>query len=308
MSRVKLDFTLGRKRIHFYRSLADSAKSGLSSLRALELTATYTNFLTIETLEGLRRQVQGGFAFSRAMRTYPDDFPSWQTEIVGVGETTGRMDAAFASIAESLEEQRSFILDMLPGLLYPLFLLHVAPFMLNATIYVNEGLAPYLWSVFLFLLWFYLPAGALTYVCATGKVQLRSLPFLSALAKVRFNRFLCAMMKAGVPFLKALDVAARAAGVPAKGPPPPEGASVVEHLRNYGIFSPEDLSHIANAELSGRISEALDRLSQEARKTWQAALKSIATMLPPLLYLIIALGLAYRIVGALRGYTNTSGL
>lgn len=302
-----MDLTLGRKRIHFYRSLADSARSGLTSLRALEQIAAYNTLLAPATLDGLRRQVQGGFTFSRAMRTYPDAFPSWEAEIVGVGETTGRMDAAFGSIAGSLEEQRSFILGMLPGLAYPLFLLHAAAFLLNGTVYMDRGLGPFLWSVFAFLLWFYIPAGALVYMHAKGLVKLRSLPFLSALSKARFSQFLCAMLKAGVPLLKALDAASRAAGVPPKGTQPSEGAGITERLKIYAVYSPEELSHITNAEVTGRIGEALERLSEEARQSWQAALKSIAAILPPVFYIIIALGLAYRIVSALRGYTNISG-
>ncbi|MBU2574218.1 MAG: type II secretion system F family protein [Elusimicrobia bacterium] len=307
MGSMDLNIGLGIRRINFYRLLADSARSGLSPLRALEMLAADRPFPSAATLEGLRRQVQGGFTFSRAMRTYPDDFPSWQTEIVGVGETTGRLDTAFGSVADALEEQRSFILSMLPGLLYPLFLLHLAPFLLNAPVAINQGLAPYLLLVFRFLLWFYIPAGALVLACSQGFVPLRSLPLLSALSKMRFNHFLSAMLKAGVPFLKALEVAARAADVPAKGPRPASGAGVLEHLRNYDIFSPDDLSYIGSAELSGRLGETLDRLAEQARQKWQAILKSISTILPPVFYLAIALGLAYRIFNTLHGYAIPSG-
>lgn len=302
-----MDFTLGLKRIHFYRSLADSARSGLTPLHALEQLSAYSTLLAPATLDGLRRQVQGGFTFSRAMRTYPDAFPAWEAEIVGVGETTGRMDTAFGSIAASLEEQRSFILSMLPGLAYPLFLLHIAPFLLNGAVYMERGTGPYLWSVFTFLLWFYIPAGAIAFMLAKGLVKLRSLPFLSALSKARFSQFLCAMLKGGVPLLKALDTAAGAAGVTPKGPQPPEGAGVAERLKVYAVYSPQELSHIADAEFSGRIGDALERLSEEARQSWQAALKSIAAILPPVFYLIIALSLAYRIFGGLRGYAGISG-
>ena len=50
------------------------------------------------------------------MRTLPEVFPVWQSEIVRAGEESGRLDAAFRSIAETLEERRSFVLSLLPGL------------------------------------------------------------------------------------------------------------------------------------------------------------------------------------------------
>jgi len=169
----------------------------------------------------------------------------------------------------------------------------------------NQGVQPYLMAVLGFLLWFYVPAAALAFVCSSGLVRLRSLPLLSALSRVRFSNFLCAMLKAGVPFMKALEIAADASDIPPKGPPPPQGASMAEHLRNYAVFSPDDLSHIETAELSGTMGEALDRLSEHSRQTWRATLKSITAMLPTFFYLAIALGIGYRIVSSLRAYVAT---
>jgi len=291
-----MDLTLGAGRIRFFRSLADSAQSGLSPLRALEIMAAGQTGLPAAALEDLARRVKAGGQFSEALQAHPEEFPAWQAEIVAVGESTGRLDVALLRVAEALEERRAFVMNLLPGLAYPLVVLHFAPFALNSSKIITEGAASYLASVALFLLWVYVPAGLLAWAWRKGWLPLKALPFASSVSKMRFCYFLAAMLKAGVNFSRALELSARAAGLEPKAGPPEPGASVLEHLRRYQVFSAEELARIEVAELSGKVDEGLSRLAEQARENWQATLRSLAALLPPLLYILIAAVLGYRIV------------
>jgi type II secretory pathway component PulF len=287
---------LGSGLIPLYRSLADSAKSGLPLAKALQILADGRPSIPAETLRDLLRQLELGYPLSRAMKAHPAQFPRWQAEMVAVGEATGRLDTAFLGIAEMLEERRAFALNFLSGMAYPLFIVHIAPFLLNTNLLMTGGFRGYLFAAVRWLLGFYVPVGLAAVLVKKGVVSRRDIPLGPLLSKIEFCAFLSAMLKAAVPHRTALELSASAAGIAAPQNPARNGETMLQCLKPYGVFTPDELARLEVAELSGTLDEDLHRLAVQSREKWQAAIKTVATMLPVFLYLLIATIVGYRIV------------
>jgi len=195
----------------------------------------------LSTLTSLAGSLRRAFFF-QALGEHPLDFPAWQVEIITVGEQPAASIRGFGRSREALEERRSFIFSLIPGLSYPIFLLHLAPFLLFAGKIVteNQGLPAYFSAVLKFFIPFYIPLILLACAWKSGVLSVAQRPGLSSLPKVQFSYFLSTMIKAAVPFNRALELSARAAGLEPVGGPARPGDSVLEHLRRYDIFRPKN--------------------------------------------------------------------
>ena len=299
--------------IRIFRSLGNSAQSGLSVLRALEIIRG----MQPRVLGALASDVRAGGGLAAAMRRQAWYFPSWQSDLVEVGETTGRLDAAFANIAEILEQRRAFALSLVVGLLYPLAILHAAPLFFCGSAVAKlftcgmaglpGALVEIAGCVLKFLLPFYLAVAAAAWAWFSwlkDSPLASRLPLLGIATKMRFCLGLASLLKAAVPLDKALSLAAASSGLAPQAGLGEEGAGrgVVERLRPLDLFSLDELAQLDVAEQTGNISSELSRIAEAARQTWQAALKAVGVMLPPVVYLVILLVIAYKIVGVWTGH------
>lgn len=298
---------LSGRQPRLFWSLADSLQSGLNAIQALEALAAGGPAWFSAALRRLRDELKRGTSLSEAMRREPRLFESWQCEIISVGELTGRLDEACRSIAEILEESRSFLISLLSGLAYPVVLLHLAPVILLAPKAFTEGVACYARAVLAALAALYLPAGAavLAYFgWLKDKGLAPRLPILGSLAKMRFCRYLSVMLKAGISLPKAMSMAAAASGWPQPGTGT-QGEALVSRLRRLGFFSPEELAQLDVAELSGRVDAELSRIGERSRLRWQAALKAAGVLIPLGAGLLIMALAAYRIIAFYLGYFDS---
>ena len=294
---------IGERPIEFFRSLANAAESGVPVTRAISILAQGRPPIHRSALEEIGAKLQAGVPLSEAMAARPDEFEPWQVEIVRVGESTGRLDSAAKTIAELLEERRTFMLDLLSGFAYPLFILHVAPFMIYGGLGFAQGAFVYFFAVARFLLCFYVPAGLVYYAAKSGGLASRPLPLLGSLRKAQFCYFLSALVRAAVPLRRSLELSTQAAGIPAPALSTP-GETVVGQLRRLSIFSEEELARIEIAEQSGKLDQDLGRLAAQSQEKWRAALKGVSRVLPAVLYLVIGLAVAFRIVAFYNNYFN----
>lgn len=296
-----MDLGLGAGQIHLYRSLANAAHSGVPLGRTLGVLTKASSGVSPETLRRVAAAVDTGAPLSTAMRAQPDAFPLWQVEFVAIGEATGRLDSAFLAVAKLLEDRRTFAMGLGSAAAYPVFIVHVAPFLLFGPKVVAEGLGAYLLSVAGFLACFWLPAGGLAWAASEGLLPRRRIPVAGPLLlKMHFCSFLAAMLKAAVPVRRALEVSASAAGVSAPAAPAQPGETLLDSIRRYGVFSDEELARIEVAELSGKVDEDLQLMSAELAEKLQATLKTAAAVLPAVFYLAVALFIGYRIVGSFQ--------
>jgi type II secretory pathway component PulF len=291
------------KRIRLYRALANACQSGYPAPRALRTFAAREGD---ERLAAMAAGIEAGKSFSDSMRGLPDLFPSWQVEVVAVGETSGRLDKSFGIIAESLEAARSFWLKLLPKLAYPLLILHFAPFAFHVSLVFSSGWTVYLLKVAWSLAPLYAAGAGVWWLASWVKARPGLLPYVplaGGFIRGRFAHYLALLVEAGVSFSKALTLASRAAGLPEDHPGLraaldrcAAGGSVLEGLRDLGLFRPEELDAIDVGEATGKLDRELDHLASAVRERNEAALATILYLAPALAILIVGLLLARRLM------------
>lgn len=256
-----------RKPLQFYRSLAAASAAGIGLLQGIEAAG---NTLDPELALNLKARLRRGESLADAMTHLPETFPEWESALVRVGETSGRLDLAFSMLSEILERRRNLCLGMLSRIAAPLLLIHLSPFILEAPVLVNQGVAVYSFAVFKILLRLYIPILALFLAWPWMQNSSFMSRFQRFDSKFRFCTCLIIMVKAGIPLNEALAVSCRAANQPAP-PADWEGReTIVERLTRLGIFSQEELSLLQVAEYSGKIEGTLIHIAEQAGTCWQS--------------------------------------
>ncbi|HAH06410.1 MAG TPA: hypothetical protein DCM05_07775 [Elusimicrobia bacterium] len=283
--------------IRLFRSLGDSARAGLSPASTLARLAEQEGE---GDLREMARRLEEGGTLSEAMRAFPRRFPRWQTELIAASEAAGRLDTAFYAVAESLEVSRRFWLGLAPKAAYPLLLLHFTPFAVYSMTLGLEGVGPYLFKVVLFLLPFYLLGGAAWWLLRSpdAEARLRRLPFARGWMKARFCRMLALLMRAGLNFPKALELALEAAGLSAGRSLDSAlgGAGFAETLGSLGLFAPTELDAFKTGELAGAYDRQLDVVASLTEERNEALLRTLAALLPPVIFIVVALFIASMIL------------
>lgn len=262
---------LSWKPIGFYRSLMQAAGGGVPLLQAVDLTAAEGLVEPGVALE-LKARLRRGESLSKAMSLHPDAFPTWQIEILRMGEATGRMDLAFAIVSDILETRRSYWLGLLARLAAPMLILHLSPIILSAPLWASAGFDVYGRAVLSALVRLDLPLLAL----ALSWPWLKNSPLLG-----RFRRFdsrhrffisLSSLIRAGIGLDEAIAISCSVSGHPR---PDDSGSkeSFVDRVARIGVLSGEELGLLRVAEFSGTLDTALGHLAERARQDWMSALK-----------------------------------
>jgi general secretion pathway protein F len=144
---------------------------------------------------------------------------------------------------------------------------------------------------------------------------LRLVPILGKarhyLALSRLAAALEALISAGVNIFEAWDLAATASGSPALRravaawkPRVVAGQMPSEAVRLCPLF-PETFANLyASGEISGKLDESLRHLNRLYNEDGSRKLNAFATWMPRLLYLLVALMIAYKIIQFYTAYFN----
>ena len=117
--------------IIFSRQLATMLQSGISILTALELLANQSEKSALqdvlnEVIEDLRQ----GQPLSTALAAHPHVFPSIYTRTIVVGEHTGNLEEVLRQMSTYLEKEEALSRKLRDAMIYPLFVIAVAIFVL----------------------------------------------------------------------------------------------------------------------------------------------------------------------------------
>ncbi len=291
-------------KIRLYRSLANSLRSGISIGQALtHFSAADDN----ELYASMARDVNQGTTLADAMRRRPAVFPAWHTEIVAVGENTGRVDQTLLSIASSLERTRKAWMGLLPKLAYPLLLVIFAPFALHASVWVMDSPGAFFLKVFSNLAGIF-GGGALVYYFGRDYLlrpeNLRRFPIARSILRAQVADSLSILVAAGVQFRRGLELAARAGGLSIADEGlrralalTEQGASALDVLTALSLFTPEELNCLESGEVSGNLDGELAHLSRVIRERNEAALNTLMSVLPVVVLLCVALAIAAKVIG-----------
>src|SRR5947209_8518629 len=110
----------------FSRTYSALIAAGVPMLQAIEITGRTAGNRVIEhAMEKVRESVKGGGSISAPMRAESDAFPTMVTQMIGVGEETGALEAMLSKIADFYEDEVAAALKALTSILEPLMIIIV---------------------------------------------------------------------------------------------------------------------------------------------------------------------------------------
>jgi type IV pilus assembly protein PilC len=258
-----------------------------------------------------------------------DWLPAFDLALIGAGEQSGRLDACFRLLADYYNDRARVIKQVISQLTYPVGLIHLAAFVFLivlpfAASQFNASLTLLFVKAALVLAPFYGAVALLIYATqskhgenwrARIEAFLRPVPVLGKarhfLALSRLAAALEALISAGVNIFEAWDMAATASGSPALRravaawkPQVVAGQMPSEAVRLCPLF-PETFANLyASGEVSGKLDESLRHLNRLYNEDGSSKLNAFATWTPRLLYMLVALVIAYEIIKFYTGYFN----
>jgi type IV pilus assembly protein PilC len=110
----------------FSRTYSALIAAGVPMLEAIEITGRTSGNKVIEkAMDAVRESVKSGGSIAAPMRGEPSAFPLMVTQMIGVGEETGALDAMLTKIAEFYEDEVAAALKVLTSILEPLMIMFV---------------------------------------------------------------------------------------------------------------------------------------------------------------------------------------
>ncbi len=310
------------------RDLSTLLGVGIPLIESLDvLIEQYTGALGTSLLR-LRDRVVAGSSLLSAMTEQPEVFDTLSLNMVEVGERAGNLDQVLNQLADFKERSLHLRDRVLTAMMYPLVVLLAAvcvttflmtvvvPTLLDNLLEANRPI-PWPTRVLRFgseLLtqhgWWLAIVGIVlgTLAVAWGrtaagrlwrdKIILR-IPVLGDMVRrqsiSRMAMVIAVMMRSGVEFLRAIDVAGRSAGNRVLETALLESARGIEtgqemgpSLKQSGVFPPVVVQVFTVGQQTGRLEEMLERLAVDYDRQVASASERFAAVLEPVLILVLS--------------------
>jgi type II secretory pathway component PulF len=290
-------------------------------------------------LLSIREHVSAGGSLADAMRQHPALFDDLCVNITEVGESTGTLDASLERVAEFRERSLSLRNKLGTVLLYPSIVLMMAvgvsillmtvvvPNLLGALIesgrelpwptrvvkFASDLIVSRWWLLIAILI---AAAVAMRIALAMPRVKLAwhraqlRLPIAGELlrkqAVVRMSIILSTLLRSGVVFVRALELARRATPnlVLADALRRCEEAVVAGRdigaaLADTQAFSPVVVQVMSVGQQSGRLEEMLERLAADYDKQVNTAAQRLTALLEPALILVLVVIVGFVVLATI---------
>lgn len=314
--------------ILFSRQMYSLMRAGVPIIRALTGLAENTrNPKFADTLRDVVAGLESGRDLTGAMGRHPDVFNSLVVSMVQVGENTGRLDEAFAQIAQYLDQEKNVRDQVKAAMRYPLMVIVaivIAVGIINAYVIpqfvslfksfhaqlplptrilmaTSQFTVHYWYAIIVVLI--ATVAGTLVYVRSERghyrwdrfKLHLPILGDILLRAMLgRFARAFAMALRAGVPLVQALTVVARAVDNVYVGDRilqmrngVERGDSLTRTAAATDMFTPLVIQMLAVGEETGAIDELLDEVAGFYEREVDYDLKRLASAIEPVLIVVI---------------------
>jgi MSHA biogenesis protein MshG len=321
--------------IIFSRQMYTLARSGIPIIRGINaLVDTTRNVALAEALQEVGDSLRSGRELSDALQRHPKIFSPLFVSIVSVGENTGRLDQAFAQMAQYLELDRETRRRIKSATRYPIIVLCAVAAAIGVinvlvipafdSVFKSFG-ADLPWatqilmatSEFTLAYWLHiLVAGAGALAALRSWVQTRSgrllwdrfklrLPGVGSIIEratlARYAQAVSMTFSAGVPVVEALQVVSRAADnafiasrLTGIRTAVERGESLSRAATASGIFTPLILQMMAVGEETGQIAEMHTQISDAYEAEVDYDLRRLSDAIEPLL--IVGIGVIVLIL------------
>ena len=315
------------QRAELFHQLAQFTSAGIPIVQALEQIKRSPPAASFRApLQRLLDELVKGATLAESLQSL-NWLPAFDLALIGAGEQSGRLDICFRLLADYYNDRARVIKQVISQLIYPVGLIHLAaliflivlPF---AASQFNASLTLLFAKAALILAPFYGAVVLMIYATQSKHGEswragieafLRRVPILGTarhyLALSRLAAALEALISAGVNIFESWDLAATASGSPALRhavqawkPQLAAGQMPSEAVRLCPLF-PETFANLyASGEISGKLDESLRHLNRLYNEDGTRKLNAFATWMPRLLYLLVALIIAYKVIQFYAGY------
>ena len=313
--------------LFFTRQLSFLLNSGVSLIQSLEMCiSTSENEHFKQVLRTTLKQLEGGKSFSKCLEGRPDIFDGFYVNMVVCAEETGLLDQVLTDLANYMEKAEMVRSRVRSAMMYPVIVLAISLTIITMIIlfvvpqfealYAGVGGLPALTQAFvnlshllrnnplpLIVVLVGVPIGIYQYSKTEGgKKQIQSvvktLPVFGKIqyqaALVRFFRSFYSLLKSGVNFLEALDVAHNIAG----HPDVQRGISISKDFVTKGkSFSkgmevskafPPLVYHMAKVgEESGKMEQTFEKLTVYYEDILDNLISGLIKMIEPLMIVFL---------------------
>jgi type IV pilus assembly protein PilC len=305
--------------------MIDAGLPLVQCLEILANQQEHKNFQKI--LLQVRQDVEAGSTLADAMRRHPKAFNSLFVNMVAAGEAGGILDTILQRLSVYIEKAVKLASQVKSALIYPVAVIAIAaivvavillkviptfaalftslgaelPFPTRMVILASNFLARY----FIFIV---IAIGALIFAFQRYYATYRGrrvvdgfvlkLPVLGMImrkiAVARFCRTLATLTSSGVPILEALDITARTAGnaiiedaIQEVRKSVEGGKTIVEPLRDSGIFPNMVVQMIGVGEQTGALDQMLNKIGDFYEDEVDAAVAGLVKLLEPVMIFIL---------------------
>lgn len=329
-----------KDKIIFARQLSTLINAGLPLVQSLRSVLNQTRNEKLKVvIADVISKVEGGMAFSEALKLYPNVFSQVFVSLIAAGETSGTLDTSLERLANQQEKDAELISKVRGALVYPVIVLLVMvgvvgfmivgvlpqvrelydglpgaklPFVTVALLAISDFVINF-WWVMIILIGFLIFVGTKWARTLGGKIVIdglkTKLPLIGSLFQklymARFARTAATLVSSGVPLIQTLEITGRAidnyhiekslsaATEKVKG-----GKALSTSLEGDPNFLELVPQMIKIGEDSGAIEQMLDRVATFYEKEVDNAVKSISTIIEPILMIVLGV-VALIIVGAI---------
>lgn len=310
-----------------YHQFAGLTTAGVGLVQATELLSRNPPSLAFKRiLARLHEQLIQGSTFGEALESLGAWMPAFDQALISAGEKTGRLDVCFRLLADYYRERAELIRNLISDMAYPVIMLHLALIIFPTSdlvkLVLQGNVAGFLGAKLVLFVPAYAIVLGVIYACqgrhgepwrAQIESVLNRIPILGKarrqLALARLASALEASISAGVSIIEGWALAASASGSPALGrvvagwdPKLRAGLTPAELVKETSYFPDVFSSLYATGETSGQLDTTLKRLHQYYQAESSRQFHLLAKYFPRLVYLIIVLFIAYRIVSFYQGY------
>ena len=287
----------------------------------------------------VREMVSEGRSFADALSIYPSVFPKIFIGLVRSGEMSGTLGPTLGNWADLSEQQVALHQRIRAAMAYPVFMFFIGVLVIFALmafvvpsvtqIFTEFGRAlPLPTRILIFLsqfmsrYWWALLGGSLIiFIWLRRKTQREpgslildrlkmKIPLAGNLHKKlaisRWSRTLETLLNAGIPLYQALEISQGVVGnrifsqaIATVRERIQEGETMTYALREIGLFPPMVLEMAAVGEKTGELGKMLGKTAQTFEREVETDLRSLISLLEPMMILIMGLGVGFIAVSIL---------
>jgi len=317
----------GKSKMVFFRQMATMIQAGLSLTMALEIIVeSEKNLIFRDTINAVKNGIDQGMPMSQMMKQQPV-FDVMMTSLVQAGEEGGLLDSALDRVAGLLEKQAALKSKIKSAMFYPIFVIVFAVGVIVAfiafilptfqTVFAEMDVELPLLTQMMFNMGEFVKGNWPMIVIVTGaaigfamwfssskatkpimdRVKLK-LPIIKSLVfkavMARSTQTLASLVSAGVPILRALEMARDSAGnyVVEKGyddllDAAKRGSSLGDAARSAKIFPILICQMVRIGEETGQLDKMLEKVASWYDQELDEQIKALTSLIEPFMIIFV---------------------